>query len=469
VTEDSGEPKLIGQGRYLVRGSLGHGAQAETLWGEDTTTGAQVAIKRFQVRGARSWKDVELAEREANVLSRLNHPNLPKYVGHFEEDGALYLVMQKIEGVTLAELREKSALDQAIVTRFLFDVAETLSYLHGLSPPIVHRDIKPHNVILRPDGGFSLVDFGSVREKLKPEGGSTVVGTFGYMAPEQFQGRAGPATDVYGAGATAIACLSGRDPEHLPHRGLAIDVPSALSAHVDRAWVELLTQLVEPDPDKRPRSLKDALDTTLGKKRQATAVPRPAPREPASPRSRKQARRAEKRDAKRERKAARRARLEERRLQRPERGNQPFRGWLFFFIALGVLAVSGQLGALFAFIEGLATFWRFPAVIAIPILSCWLAFTFARRGLHRRRAERKAAEAEQRESDALEHAEQERRISDLFERVHQALEDRKPHEVPDALPRQRVDDDSTHLSGAASDADGPDHPPENHRNPRIYR
>ncbi|MGC4095395.1 MAG: serine/threonine-protein kinase [Polyangiaceae bacterium] len=242
------QPELLQQGRYRVRGVLGRGSQAETLWAEDTTNQTQVAIKRFQVRGAKSWKDVELAEREASVLSRLNHPNLPRYVEHFEHDGALYLVMQKIDGPTLADLRARGALDQALVERFLRDLGDTLSYLHGLAPPIVHRDIKPQNVILRADGGFSLVDFGSVREKLRPEGGSTVVGTFGYMAPEQFQGRAGPGTDVYGAGATALACLTGQDPEQLPHRGLSIDVAAALDGQFDPRWVELLGRLVEPDP-----------------------------------------------------------------------------------------------------------------------------------------------------------------------------------------------------------------------------
>ena len=92
-------------GRYAIIGELGSGSQADTLDAIDLSNGRAVAIKRFQVRGAKSWKDVELAEREARVLSTLSHPNLPVYVEHFEEDGALYLVMEKIEGETLASLR----------------------------------------------------------------------------------------------------------------------------------------------------------------------------------------------------------------------------------------------------------------------------------------------------------------------------------------------------------------------------
>lgn len=239
-------------GRYVITGVLGAGSQGETLDAVDKKEGRAVAIKRFQVRGARSWKDVELAEREARVLATLAHPNLPVYVEHFEEAGALYLVMEKIEGETLASLRQRQALlSTEDVVRFLTDTASILGYLHSRVPPIIHRDIKPGNVIRRTDGSFALVDFGSVRDRLKPEGGSTVVGTFGYMAPEQFQGRALAGSDVYAVGATLLSLLTGREPEDLPHRGLAVDVPAALGGAVEPWLVRALSTMLEPDPDKR--------------------------------------------------------------------------------------------------------------------------------------------------------------------------------------------------------------------------
>jgi len=250
----------VGHGRYVVVGSLGAGSQGETLEAVDKREGRPVAIKRFTIRGAKSWKDVELAEREASVLASLSHPGLPRYIEHFEEDGALYLVMEKIEGETLAARRRRgAALDRDQVVRFLRDTADCLRYLHGHAPPIVHRDIKPGNVLLRPDGSYCLVDFGSVRDRLKPEGGSTVVGTFGFMAPEQFQGRAGPASDVYAVGATALSLLTGREPEDLPHKGLAVDVEAALRGQVDRRLIAALRSMLEPDPDRRAASLDDAL------------------------------------------------------------------------------------------------------------------------------------------------------------------------------------------------------------------
>jgi len=134
----------------------------------------------------------------------------------------------------------------------LRDAESALSYLHSRVPPIIHRDLKPGNVIRRADGSFAFVDFGSVRDQLKPEGGSTVVGTFGYMAPEQFQGRALPGSDVYAIAATALALITGREPEDLPHRGLAIDVPAALGKTTEPWLVRALSAMLEPDPDKRP-------------------------------------------------------------------------------------------------------------------------------------------------------------------------------------------------------------------------
>ncbi len=252
--------ELLRDGRYQVVGKLGEGAQGTTFDALDRKTGRAVAIKRFSVRGAKSWKDVELAEREASVLETLSHPALPAHVEHFEESGALYLVMHKIEGQTLLALTGRGgALSRADVVRFLHDAASVLEYLHGRSPPVIHRDINPKNVIRRPDGSYALVDFGAVRDRLKPDGGSTVVGTFGYMAPEQLQGRALPATDVYSVGATALRLLTGREPETLPHKGLSIDVRTALGSSVDPVLRSVLERMLDPDPDRRAASIAPLL------------------------------------------------------------------------------------------------------------------------------------------------------------------------------------------------------------------
>jgi len=269
--------------RYAVIRLLGEGGQAATFEAVDKKEGKPVAIKRFRVRGAKSWKEVELAEREARVLASLSHPGLPRYVEHFEEKGELFLVTEKIEGESLLAMQKRGAtLSPSDIVRFLRETSEILDYLHGRSPPVVHRDIKPSNVLRRPDGSFALIDFGAVRDKMKPEGGSTVVGTFGFMAPEQFQGRAMAASDVYALGATALTMLTGIQPEDLPHKGLAIDVVGAIGKTTDPALVAALQQMLEPDPDKRASKIAPLLaglrDIPQKTKKEASAEKKqPAP------------------------------------------------------------------------------------------------------------------------------------------------------------------------------------------------
>jgi hypothetical protein len=277
VTEDA--PAVLRDGRFVIVGSLGEGTQGHTFDGVDKREGRAVAIKRFDVRTAKTWKEAELAERETRVLQSLSHPKLPKYRDHFEQDGALYLVMDKIEGESLAALQKRGGLlGEDDVVRLLRDAADALDYLHRRAPPVIHRDLKPGNVIRRPDGSFAFVDFGAVRDKLRPGGGSTVIGTFGYMAPEQFQGRALPASDIYSIGATALSMLTGEQPEDLPHKGLAIDVRAALRGRVSGRLVDALVAMLDPDPDRRPARLTPLL-AQLGSRgpSRGSAPPRAAP------------------------------------------------------------------------------------------------------------------------------------------------------------------------------------------------
>jgi hypothetical protein len=142
---------------------------------------------------------------------------------------------------------------------------------------VVHRDVKPRNIVRRPDGSYVLVDFGAVSEFLVRRGSSTVVGTMGYMAPEQLQARARPASDVYAVGATALAALTGVEPETLPHRGLRVDVRAALHGRVSDALIHSLERMLEPDPDVRAQSVGAALETPM------TPSPRPPERRASMP------------------------------------------------------------------------------------------------------------------------------------------------------------------------------------------
>ena len=265
----------LGGGRYVVKQLLGEGAQGATYAAVEVESGRPVAIKRFDVRGARRWKDVELAEREARVLATLDHPLVARYIEHFEEDGSLYLVMERVVGETLESIRKREGpLPEAEVRRFLACADRAFSYLHGRRSPVIHRDVKPANVVRRGDGSYVLVDFGAVSDSLRRGTGSTVVGTMGYMAPEQLQGRALPASDVYAVGATALAALTGVEPEKLPHKGLRVDVRAALAGKASPELVASLERMLEPDPDDRAPSLAYALENPPGSAPAGALAPR---------------------------------------------------------------------------------------------------------------------------------------------------------------------------------------------------
>ena len=365
-------------GRFVLLEPLGEGAQGKTFAGVDKREGRAVAIKRFDVRGATSWKDVELAEREARVLQSLSHPMLPKYIDHFEEDGALYLVMEKIDGENLASIRQRGgALSESEIVRLLHDASNALDYLHGRAPPVIHRDLKPGNVLRRPDGSFAFVDFGAVRDKLRPTGGSTVVGTFGYMAPEQLQGRALPASDVYAIGATALAMMTGCEPEELPHRGLAVDVRRALkgqSAGRNRGLIEVLERMLEPDPDRRASRIAPLLQRVYGSPSHFVET---GPEHDATRYARRVARRA-RREARRE---ARRAWREARRVSpwpEPHRHPIPQPARLLFALLFTVAIIAVAVAT----------------EVVVPIVLRMLSLLFARGPLiSAAQAVRKAGEA----------------------------------------------------------------------------
>src|SRR5690606_14302015 len=140
-----------------------------------------------------------LFERETRVLKNLRHPCIPRYIASFEsEPGVFNLVMERKPGASLRAIATRVHFTDRELRDVLGRVLDILEHLHGRTPPVIHRDIKPANMVRDAKGNIALVDFGGVRDALRENGGSTVIGTFGYMAPEQLHGQATPATDIYG-------------------------------------------------------------------------------------------------------------------------------------------------------------------------------------------------------------------------------------------------------------------------------
>ena len=247
-------------GRFAIDGVLGEGAQGTTFQGTDLKTGARVAVKVFDVGRAKDWKALQLFDREAETLKSVDHPGIPKLLDVIvdAETGARALVRTLVPGESLAaEVKAKGPLSEAALWSVIIDVTDVLGALHGRSSPIVHRDVKPANLIRRPDGKVCLVDFGGVG-RLRESAGSTVVGTFGYMAPEQLYGAQTPATDMYALGATLLMLATGTEPEELPRSGLSLDVDKAVG-RLSPQLRALLGKLTAPDPSGRPADARALL------------------------------------------------------------------------------------------------------------------------------------------------------------------------------------------------------------------
>jgi tRNA A-37 threonylcarbamoyl transferase component Bud32 len=160
-------------------------------------------------------KAKELFTREATILQRLSHPKIAKVLDYFVEDGRDYLVLEFVPGHTLRQLvRQNGAMKEEEVLKHARQVAEILEYLHAQTPPVIHRDITPDNLVLREDGAIVIIDFGAANQVLGSATG-TLIGKQAYISPEQFRGRSEAQSDIYALGGSMHFMLTGQDPEAL--------------------------------------------------------------------------------------------------------------------------------------------------------------------------------------------------------------------------------------------------------------
>lgn len=235
----------IVQGRYQIEKMLGEGGMGSVYLARDTRLPRHWALKEM-ADSFESPEERDLAEQsfvaEAQILAGLNHPNLPRVVDFFQEQGRHYLVMDFIAGTTLEKKLGSGPLPVAETLKLGIEIAHVLEYLHGQPQPVIFRDLKPANIILTAEGKPVLVDFGIARVFRQGNQKDTrALGTPGYAAPEQYgRGQSDHRTDLYALGATLHHCLSGQDPGDKPFqfgpfgefRG---DVPDALERIILRA------------------------------------------------------------------------------------------------------------------------------------------------------------------------------------------------------------------------------------------
>lgn len=189
------------------------------IYSAKNSTGEQIIVKEAVIPKnspeALKTKAIELFNREALLLSRLDHPNIAKVFDHFVENEHHYEVIEYIDGLDLRRfVKERGPQPEDFVLSWAQQICEILVYLHTQDPPIIHRDLTPDNLVLRVDGQLVLIDFGAANAFVGTATG-TMVGKQSYMPPEQLRGKSVPQSDIYSLGATCYFLLTGRDPTPL--------------------------------------------------------------------------------------------------------------------------------------------------------------------------------------------------------------------------------------------------------------
>lgn len=248
-------------GKYKILNKVGQGGMSVVYLAMNEKANKQWAVKEVRKDGI---KDFEVVKQglvaETDILKKLNHPNLPSIIDVIDKDDSFIIIMDYIQGNSLSEaLKESGAQPQEDVIEWAKQLCDVLCYLHGQTPPIIYRDMKPSNIMLKPDGDVMLIDFGTAREfKESNLADTTCLGTIGYAAPEQFggMGQTDARTDIYCLGATLYHLLTGRNPSEPPYEILPIrQVNPALSGGLEK----IIAKCTQRDPEDRYQSAAELM------------------------------------------------------------------------------------------------------------------------------------------------------------------------------------------------------------------
>lgn len=260
--------------RYQIKQIIGRGGMGSIYLAEDSRLPGRLCAVKEVEHGVELPVELqaqgrEQFYREASVLARLDHPNLPKVSDYFTEGQSDYLVMDYIPGNDLKTMmdiarREGNFLHQKDVLAWADQLAAALEYLHDQEPPVIHRDIKPSNLKLTPNGLIKLVDFGLVKQMVPDEMTVTVIqgrGTAKYTPLEQYGGDTGhtdPRSDIYAFGATLYHLLTNQAPMEAKQRFLnpeQFERPSHFNSQLDPEVESAILWAMALHPDHRPANV----------------------------------------------------------------------------------------------------------------------------------------------------------------------------------------------------------------------
>lgn len=248
-------------GKYKILSEIGHGGMSVVYMAINEKANKTWAIKEVRKDGVMDFEAVKQGLIvETELLKKLKHPNLPSIVDVIEDEHTFLIVMDYIEGNPLSKaLEEFGAQPQEYVIEWARQLCDVLGYLHSRTPSIIYRDMKPSNIMLKPDGNLTLIDFGTAREfKEKNLADTTCLGTVGYAAPEQFggMGQTDARTDIYCLGATLYHLVTGYNPSEPPYEIKPIrDINPNLSSGLER----ILLKCVQRNPQDRYQSCAELM------------------------------------------------------------------------------------------------------------------------------------------------------------------------------------------------------------------
>ena len=251
-------------GKYKILNKIGQGGMSVVYLAMNERANKQWAIKEVRKEGI-SDANFEVIKQglvaEVDMLKKLNHPHLPSIIDVIDGDGSFLIVMDYIEGVSLnKKLKEAGPLSQDDVIKWGKQLCDVLGYLHSRKRPIIYRDMKPANVMLKPDGNVMLIDFGTAREfKAGSNADDTqCLGTRGYAAPEQYggAGQTDARTDIFCLGATLYHLVTGHNPSEYPYEMYPIrQFNPTLSSGLE----SIILKCTRKNPDERYQSCAELL------------------------------------------------------------------------------------------------------------------------------------------------------------------------------------------------------------------
>jgi serine/threonine protein kinase len=249
-------------GKYKILSEIGHGGMSVVYMAINEKANKTWAVKEVRKDGRMDFNIVRQGlMAEIDTLKRLKHPYLPSIIDVIEDDETFIIVMDYVEGRSLDKILEEHGVQQeSVVVEWAKQLCDVLGYLHSRTPAIIYRDMKPANVMLKPDGTVTLIDFGTAKNYEINYGETTGIGTIGYAAPEQYigsgLGRTDARTDIYCLGMTLYHLLTGQD----PCRNLISDTSiRAVNPALSRGLDSIIRKCTAHQPEDRYQSCEELM------------------------------------------------------------------------------------------------------------------------------------------------------------------------------------------------------------------